>query len=90
MLFFLFNQREVNALRQELKSRDARYNEAQSLRTKVKSIFLSPFLMIHFQLSDEKNALMKEISRLENLTKDFERELDQVKYSKISRNNNNE
>jgi len=32
---------------------------------------------------------MKEVSRLENLTKDFERELDQVKLFKIFINHNN-
>ncbi|CAF0841566.1 unnamed protein product [Adineta steineri] len=57
---------EIDNLRQELKSHDNRYTEAQFLRNK---------------LADEKSALMKEVSRLENLTKEFERELDQLRYT---------
>ncbi|CAF1455020.1 unnamed protein product [Adineta steineri] len=57
---------ETDNLRQELKSHDNRYTEAQFLRNK---------------LADEKSALMKEVSRLENLTKGFERELDQLRYT---------
>ncbi|CAF1470823.1 unnamed protein product [Adineta steineri] len=57
---------ETDNLRQELKSHDNRYTEAQFLRNK---------------LADEKSALMKEVSRLENLTKEFERELDQLRYT---------
>ena len=36
------------------------------------------FILLSFKLNDEKSALMKEISRLEKLAKEFERELDQV------------
>ncbi|CAF4290106.1 unnamed protein product, partial [Adineta steineri] len=57
---------ETDNLRQELKSHDNRYTEAQFLRNK---------------LADEKSALMKEVSRLENLTKEFERELDQLRFT---------
>ncbi|CAF0970607.1 unnamed protein product [Rotaria sordida] len=59
-------EKELNTLRQELKSHDARYNEAQFLRNK---------------LADEKSALMKEVSRLENLTKQFERDLEQLRHT---------
>lgn len=40
--------------------------------------YLSFFNLLSFKLNDEKSALMKEISRLEKLAKEFERELDQV------------
>ncbi|CAF1223604.1 unnamed protein product [Adineta ricciae] len=59
-------EKEVDRLRQELKSHDNRYSEAQFLRNK---------------LADEKGALMKEVTRLENLTKEFERQLDQLRFS---------
>ncbi|CAF3345015.1 unnamed protein product [Rotaria sp. Silwood1] len=59
-------QKELNTLRQELKSHDTRYNEAQFLRNK---------------LAEEKSALMKEVSRLENLTKEFERDLEQLRHT---------
>ncbi|CAF0985938.1 unnamed protein product [Adineta ricciae] len=59
-------EKEVDTLRQELKLHDNRYSEAQFLRNK---------------LADEKGALMKEVTRLENLTKEFERQLDQLRFS---------
>ncbi|CAF2855443.1 unnamed protein product [Rotaria sp. Silwood2] len=59
-------EKELNNLRQELKAHDTRYNEAQFLRNK---------------LADEKGALMKEVSRLENLTKEFERDLEQLRHT---------
>ncbi|CAM4750544.1 unnamed protein product [Rotaria magnacalcarata] len=59
-------EKELNTLRQALKSHDTLYNEAQFLRNK---------------LADEKSALMKEVSRLENLTKEYERDLDQLRYT---------
>ncbi|CAF3551791.1 unnamed protein product [Rotaria socialis] len=59
-------EKELNSLRQALKSHDTLYNEAQFLRNK---------------LADEKSALMKEVSRLENLTKEYERDLDQLRYT---------
>ncbi|UJR33653.1 hypothetical protein I4U23_021086 [Adineta vaga] len=65
-------EREIDSLRQELKSHDNRYNEAQFLRNK---------------LVDEKGALMKEVARLENLTKEFERQLDQLRFSVQERTN---
>ncbi len=49
---------------------------------KLSCLNFSLLIASFFQLTDEKGALMKEVSRLENLTKEFERELDQVKHSK--------
>ncbi|CAF3349004.1 unnamed protein product [Rotaria sp. Silwood1] len=65
-VFFSSFKKELNTLRQELKSHDTRYNEAQFLRNK---------------LAEEKSALMKEVSRLENLTKEFERDLEQLRHT---------
>ncbi|CAF0766915.1 unnamed protein product [Didymodactylos carnosus] len=58
--------RETNNLRQQLKTQDSRYNEAHFLRNK---------------LAEEKGTLMKEMTRLETLTKELQREMEQLRLS---------
>ncbi|CAF1218440.1 unnamed protein product [Adineta ricciae] len=57
-------EKEIRILRQEAKTQEARYNDAQLLRDK---------------LSDERSGLLKEVTRLQALSKEYERELDELR-----------